>query len=94
MLEVADIIVANSQQWDVISRRWRTRKGFNLIKLFVCDDLHLIGEFGSVLEVIVSRMRLISAQNPMRIVGLALSCADYREMSEWIGAPLSFNFSP
>lgn len=78
-----------------MSRRWRNRKGFNRIKLFICDDLHLLNEYGSILEVVVSRMRRISTQlqDPYRIVGLSLSVADYKEMCEWIGA-VGYNFSP
>jgi pre-mRNA-splicing helicase BRR2 len=41
---------------------------------------------------------MISSQleRPIRIVGLALSIADYREIAEWIGAQPQniFNFSP
>lgn len=86
-LEASDIIISTARDWDIMSRRWRTRKGFNQIRLFIADDLHLLGEGGSVLEVVVSRMRMISAQTkPIRIVGLSLSAADYREIGEWIGA--------
>jgi len=60
-LETCDIVVSTARDWDIMSRRWRTRKGFQLIRLFVADDLHLLGEGGSVLEVVVSRMRMISA---------------------------------
>lgn len=42
-----------------MTRRWRARKGFRDIRIFVVDDLHMLGESGSVLEVIVSRMRMI-----------------------------------
>lgn len=31
---------------------------------------------------------------PIRIVGLSLSVADYKDMSEWIGSRYTFNFSP
>jgi pre-mRNA-splicing helicase BRR2 len=96
-LEHSDIIVSTARDWDIMSRRWRSRKGFQNIRLFVADDLHLLGENGSVLEVVVSRMRMISAQTkPIRIVGLCLSVADYRELGEWIGATPAntISFSP
>lgn len=46
------------------------------------------------MEVIISRMRMISMEIPFRIVGLSLSVADYKEMSEWLGSKHTFNFSP
>lgn len=62
------------------------------------DEIHLLGESGSVLEVITSRMRYIATntEKNIRIIGLAPSIANYRDIAEWIGAPLSntYNFLP
>lgn len=77
-----------------MSRRWRSKKGFKDIRLLIADDLHTLNQSGSVMEVIVSRMRMISMEIPFRIVGLSLSVADYKEMSEWLGSKYTFNFSP
>jgi pre-mRNA-splicing helicase BRR2 len=60
----------------------------------VADDLHLVGEPGAILEVVMSRMRMISMECQFRIVGLSLSVADYKEMAEWLGARHVFNFAP
>jgi pre-mRNA-splicing helicase BRR2 len=68
----------------------------------------LLGESGSVFEglsinfkysiVITSRMRYISTQleSSIRIVALATSLANYRDVAEWIGATTGniFNFHP
>lgn len=94
LLEQSDIIVSTAVNWDIMSRRWRARKGFKDIKIFIVDDLHMIADAGSVLEVIVSRMRMIQAENQFRIVALSLSVADYKEFAEWIGARHVFNFLP
>ena len=60
--------------------------------------MHLLGESGSVLEVITSRMRYIATQieKRIRIVGLATSIANYIDVSVWIGASndFTFNFHP
>jgi hypothetical protein len=32
-----DIIMTTPEAWDAISRRWKTRKGFDFIGLFVAD---------------------------------------------------------
>ncbi len=65
----------------------------------IVDELHLIGgDNGPVLEVVVSRMRNIASQTekPIRIVGLATSMANAKDLGEWIGCSQShiFNFHP
>lgn len=57
-----DIIMTTPESWDVISRRWKTRKGFEQIGLFITDMIQLLGEAGSAMEVMVSRMRYITSQ--------------------------------
>ncbi|CAD8198479.1 unnamed protein product [Paramecium octaurelia] len=94
ILEQSDIIISNPVNWDIMSRRWRSKKGFKSIRLLIADDLHTLNQSGSVMEVVVSRMRMISMEIPFRIVGLSLSVADYKEMSEWLGSKHTFNFSP
>jgi pre-mRNA-splicing helicase BRR2 len=69
------------------------------LRLFIADELHLIGGVsGPTLEVIVSRTRYIASQtgNHTRLLGLASSLANARDVGEWIGAPSSsiFNFHP
>jgi pre-mRNA-splicing helicase BRR2 len=69
---------------------------FRQIGLFIVDDLHLLAAHGSTLEVVVSRMRFITTQmeNQIRIVGLATSMANFKDVAEWIGATQVFNFHP
>jgi pre-mRNA-splicing helicase BRR2 len=68
------------------------------IRLFIVDELHLLAENDSVIEVITSRMRYISNQveKPIRIIGAATSVANSRDIAEWIGASQNntFNFHP
>lgn len=53
------------------------------------DNLHLLSENNSTLEIVISRMRYINSENPnsFRMICLSTSLADYREVAEWIGAP-------
>lgn len=44
VLLLNDIIVATPEAWEVVSRRWKARKGFEKIGLFVIDALHMLGE--------------------------------------------------
>ena len=70
--------------------------------LFVADNLHLLGEGDSTMEVVVSRMRYISkqledsGQSVFRIIGLSASVADYQEVASWMSVPQhnTFNFHP
>ncbi|KAI8816428.1 Sec63 Brl domain-containing protein [Fimicolochytrium jonesii] len=99
LLETGDVVFATPQKWDMLSRRWKQRKNVQTIGLFIADEIHLIGgDIGPTLEVIVSRMRYISAQteNKIRIVALGTSLANARDLGEWIGATSQsiFNFKP
>ncbi|KAJ3184262.1 DEIH-box ATPase [Geranomyces variabilis] len=99
LLETGDIVFATPQKWDMLSRRWKQRKNVQTVGLFIADEIHMIGgDIGPTLEVIVSRMRYISAQteNKIRIVALGTSLANARDLGEWIGATSQtiFNFKP
>ena len=98
IMETCDIIFSIPEYWDTFSRRWKQRKVMKLIRLVIVDELHLLGESGSVLEVITSRMRYIAIQlnQEIRLVGLATSIANSRDIAEWIGAAPDhcFNFHP
>lgn len=98
-LDKSNIVIATPEHWDMLSRRWKQRKSVQQLALFVVDELHLIGgPKGPTLEVAVSRMRYISAQlaRPIRIVGLAHSLANARDLGDWMGASSHglFNFPP
>jgi pre-mRNA-splicing helicase BRR2 len=98
-LKSSDIVVSTAENWDVVSRRWRQRKNVQNVRLYVFDQLQLIGgDAGATLEVVVSRARLVAAQieRPTRIVALATPLANARTLAEWIGAPsrACFSFVP
>ncbi|KAK4686317.1 pre-mRNA-splicing helicase BRR2, partial [Tremellales sp. Uapishka_1] len=99
LLRKADIVVCTPSQWDLLSRRWKTRKDVQNIGLLIADELQLIGgDVGSTYEVIVSRTRFVSEQTGIktRIVAFAVSLANARDLGDWIGASSQtvFNFSP
>lgn len=92
------IVVGTAEQWDTLSRRWKQRKQVQDVSLLIVDEVQLLCESGSVLEVVVSRMRYMSSQTerPLRIVALSVSIADSKDVSEWLGvkSQLCFNFQP
>jgi pre-mRNA-splicing helicase BRR2 len=99
ILEESNVVITTPEKWDLMSRRWKTRKSVQEVRLFVVDELHLLdSDVGPTLEAVVSRMRYISVQvqQPIRIVALAASLANAKDVGEWIGAGSTglFNFSP
>uniref|UniRef100_A0A914ZLT1 U5 small nuclear ribonucleoprotein 200 kDa helicase n=1 Tax=Parascaris univalens TaxID=6257 RepID=A0A914ZLT1_PARUN len=99
LLQRGKLIVASPEKWDNVSRRWKQRKNVQAVKLFIVDDLHMIGSSnGPVLEVICSRMRYMSSQldTPVRIVALSSSLANARDIGQWLGcsSQATFNFAP
>ena len=99
ILDQGDLILATPSQWDVLSRQWQRRKNVQTVKLFIADELHMLGgQGGFTYEIVVSRMHYISLQtdNGMRIIGLSVSLANARDLGEWIGATKHtiYNFSP
>lgn len=99
ILEKGDLILATPAQWDILSRQWQRRKNVQTVKLFIADELHLLGgQGGFVYEIIVSRMHYIALQteNNMRLIGLSVSLSNARDVGEWLGATKHtiYNFSP
>lgn len=95
----ANILVTTPEKWDGITRSWRSREYVQAAELVIIDEIHLLGEDrGPVLEMIVSRMRYISAQTskPCRIVGLSTALANASDLGEWLGVEKNglFNFRP
>jgi len=91
-LKSGQIVISTPKAWDIISRRWKTRKDIQTVSLFIVDEVHLIGgHVGPILEVIVSRMRYIAAQteNKIRIVALGTSIANAKDLGDWVGASSS-----
>lgn len=88
ILKKADIIITTPEKWDGITRGWKGRSYVQQVQLMIIDEIHLLGEDrGPVLEVIVSRMRYISAQtsHPIRFIGLSTALANSRDLADWLG---------
>ncbi|CAK7199611.1 Pre-mRNA-splicing helicase BRR2 [Sporothrix eucalyptigena] len=106
LLQKGDLILATHSQWDTLARRWQRQKLVQSVRLFIADDLHMVGSaaaLGYQYEMLVSRMAHIRENLPaknglpqLRIVGLSVSLANVREMGNWIGASKHdiYNFSP
>lgn len=98
-IEEANVVLATADHWDRLSRRWKQRRRVSEISLFIADELHLLGaDSGPALEVVGSRMRAIAKllSKPIRMVGLASSMADAKDVGDWLGVAshAQFNFPP
>ena len=95
-LNQADIIITTPEKWDGISRNWRNRNYVGKVGLVILDEIHLLGqERGAILEVIVSRMRMVSES--VRFIGLSTALANSIEIANWLNVhPIRglFNFKP
>lgn len=95
----ADIIITTPEKWDGISRNWQNRAYVRSVGLVIMDEIHLLGaDRGPILEVIVSRMRYISActKSEIRFVGLSTALANASDLAGWLGVKNQglFNFRP
>ena len=92
LLEKGDVIVCTRIQWDVRSRCWKQCKNVQNVGLLIADDeVQLVGDgVGPVYEVIISRMRYVSAQTKekTRIVACGVSLANAPDLGEWMGDPV------
>lgn len=105
LVERAHIVVATPRQWDSLSRRWRKRRAVTDTALFIFDELETLGSGGAAAatyEIVCSRMRFVALQAaqagapPPRLIGLAMSVANARDLGEWLGAAPGaiFSFHP
>lgn len=99
VFDSADIIISSVDNWYAVSKRWRLRKSFQSVGLYIFDDLHYVGGIeGHVYEVLVSRVRYAYSQleKPVRIIGFSYSLANAKDVGEWLAAANStiFNFAP
>ena len=99
-LRKADVLVTTPEKWDGVSRNWRNRDYVKSVALVIIDEIHLLGqERGAILEIIVSRMRLIASETAsnIRFIGLSTALANPSEIASWLNVnPFTglFNFKP
>ncbi|PJF17760.1 hypothetical protein PSACC_02423 [Paramicrosporidium saccamoebae] len=97
LLERGGIILSDPLKWDQISRRWKSRKNVQNVSLFIVDGLHWLSS-DPILEVVISRMRLLSSQleKNVRIVALSAPMWNVREICGWLGVSSNtcYNYEP
>lgn len=96
-LNSADIIVTTPEKWDGVTRFWRRKAYIKRISLVIIDEMHLLGgDRGHVIEMTVTRMKVMSAElnKSIRIIGLSTAFSNSLDVGEWIGSDYqnTFNF--
>lgn len=102
-LENFKLILTTPEKWDSITRKWKDNtKLVEAVKLLMIDEVHLLNDEtrGSVLEVIVSRMKTIQEtmnedrsrnksvqMEPIKIRFVAVSATipNVEDIAEWLG---------
>ncbi|GAW79840.1 pre-mRNA-splicing helicase BRR2 [Plasmodium gonderi] len=66
LLQKNNIILCTPEKYDNISKKWRRKKIFQNINLYIFDHMELLDSAqGSIMEVVISRVRYISTQMQM-----------------------------
>ncbi|KAI8609747.1 hypothetical protein BC830DRAFT_1233124 [Chytriomyces sp. MP71] len=102
-VQQSNIIVTTPEKWDSMTRRWRDHKNLMaLVHLLLIDEVHFLNEprRGAVLEVIVSRMRTVTAEinhggggdgssrgegkTHLRIVAISATAPNVGDIAVWL----------
>jgi len=83
--KLASIIITTPEKWDSMTRRWfEFSKLLNNIRLVCIDEVHMLTEErGSVLEVIVARMKTLGTN--IRLIALSATAPNICDVAEWLG---------
>ncbi|MBW0489661.1 hypothetical protein O181_029376 [Austropuccinia psidii MF-1] len=81
----ANVIVTTPEKWDSMTRRWfEFTKLLNNLRLVCIDEVHMLNEErGSVLEVIVARMKTLGTN--IRFIALSATVPNIQDVAEWLG---------
>ena len=101
IIDNSHIVLTTPDKLDILTRHWRQKSNvqeISLISLIIIDEIHLIGESGSILEIVLSRLKYMSYQldKEIRFVALGTSLANPNNLAEWLGISFKniFNFGP
>ncbi|KAA1069721.1 Sec63 [Puccinia graminis f. sp. tritici] len=83
--KLANLIITTPEKWDSMTRRWfEFSKLLNKIRLVCIDEVHMLNEErGSVLEVIVARMKTLGTN--IRLIALSATVPNISDVAEWLG---------
>lgn len=84
-VQTADIIITTPEKWDSMTRKWKDHeKLVSLIKLFLVDEVHILGnDRGAALEAVISRMKSMGSN--IRFVALSATVPNFHDIAIWLG---------
>ncbi|KAH9814645.1 Sec63 Brl domain-containing protein [Melampsora americana] len=83
--KIANVIITTPEKWDSMTRKWFDYpKILSVLRLVCIDEVHMLcEERGSVLEVIVSRMKTLGTR--IRFIALSATVPNIHDVAEWLG---------
>ncbi|EEQ38863.1 hypothetical protein CLUG_02989 [Clavispora lusitaniae ATCC 42720] len=85
ILALNHLVLATPEQFDAVSRRWRSRRALQDLGVVIADDVHLLGARPAY-EAVLARLRLMAGQGVnVRVVALGSPVLYGREMASWLG---------
>ncbi len=73
------------EKWDIVTRKWKNSRAIiDSIKLFLIDEIHVLGESsrGAVIEAVISRMKTFASksQSPIRFVAISATIPNIEDV--------------
>ncbi|WPK24137.1 hypothetical protein PUMCH_001397 [Australozyma saopauloensis] len=99
-LSLSHLVLATPAQFDVVSRKWRSRKLIQSLELVIADDAHLVGSpsCGVSYEAVLTRIKFMATHlgRDIRVLALSFPLVYGREFAGWLGCTkkLIYNFGP
>ena len=97
LISANQIILSSVQCWEGMTKRWKSKRIFQSIKLVICDELQYLGSpIGPCYEALLTRSRImnLTESNRHQLLLLSYPLANYRDIAEWMECGMMFNFAP
>ncbi|QLQ80022.1 hypothetical protein HG537_0D00220 [Torulaspora globosa] len=80
-----NIIITTPEKWDLLTRRWEYSRFFEIVKLILVDEVHILRERrGATLEVVLTRMNILCDR--IRIIAVSATIPNVKDIAQWLGS--------
>ncbi|CAI5759394.1 unnamed protein product [Candida verbasci] len=96
IINESSIILSTPEQFNLLTKRWKSKKNFKLFDLLFLDDLHTINTDINY-EIFLTRLKMFKSQwedYELRVVACSLPLDNVRDVCDWLSIPKSeiYNF--